>query len=251
MSKKRRIPINADDGNRNPELLGDDRPESEEAEALREEDEEQGPGAQAEGLEPDDDDSDERDADLSLFDREDEQREAEREKAALAGDVAELRQRVDETHDKYLRALADLENYKKRALKERSDLLKYQGEKVLYDMVEIADDLERALSHAGAEPEQFKAGIELIYKNFMGILNKWGVRGETAIGQPFDPNKFNALSKVRVDDTVPGTVVSELKKAYFYKDKLLRPGDVVVSEGSAPASGEEEGKEEGPEQEVS
>lgn len=246
MSKKVGIPLHGSDGDE-PLLEGHEDAEKshESAEGGERPVEERKDVSEGDALE-------ERDADFSRLNREDLVRDAEllQQKESLAGEVAELRRKVDETHDKYLRALADFENYKKRALKERSDLLKYQGEKVLYDMADVADDLERALSHAGAGDEHLKAGLELVYKNFVGVLNKWGVRGESGVGQPFDPNKFNAISKVRVEGVAQGIIISELKKAYFYKDKLLRPGDVVVADGgtsgaspgeTAPSSAAAEG----------
>lgn len=144
-----------------------------------------------------------------------------------------LRREVAESRDKYLRALADLENSKRRAAKDRSELLKYQGERIFVDLLEVVDDFDRALEHSEGNGEQFRSGVELIRKKFGEILKKWDVRGESAVGEVFDPAKHSALSRIQVDDAQPGTVISELKKAYFYKDKLLRPAEVVVAEASA------------------
>ena len=157
----------------------------------------------------------------------------------LKAEVSKLTAEVADRHDKYLRALADFENYKNRTIKERSDLLKYQGEKVFLDLVDVLDDFERAMEHVDAEPEQFKSGIELIYKNFLGVMDKWGVKGESAVGTKFDPTKQNALSKVPMPDKPVGTVISELKKTYFYKDKLLRAGAVVVADALPEAKPED------------
>ena len=176
-----------------------------------------------------------RDADFS-------QLEEEQEKGAVlsrveiaqdSDDLTRLRAEVAENHDKYMRALADFENYKKRALKERSDLLKYQGEKILFDLLEVVDNLELALQHSEGDPEQLRSGVELIHKMFVDILSKWEVRGESGIGEMFDPEKQNALSRIAVDDAQPGTVINELKKTYYYKDRLLRAGEVVVCEARA------------------
>ena len=141
-----------------------------------------------------------------------------------------LKQENAATQDKYLRSLADFEIYQKRVVKERSDLLKYQGEKILLDMVDVLDDLERALEHSEADPAHLKSGVELIHKNFLNVLDKWGVKGESALGKVFDPVKQNALGKVPTEDVEAGVVVNELKKAYFYKDRLLRAGEVIVAE---------------------
>lgn len=134
-----------------------------------------------------------------------------------------------ENHDKYLRALAEFENYKKRALKERGDLLKYQGEKILSDMLDVGDNLDFAIQYADADPEKLRDGVKLIHKIFMDVLARWEVRPVSGMGKQFDPITYNAISRVPAADAAPGTIVGELKKAYFYKDKLLRVGEVVVA----------------------
>ncbi len=168
-----------------------------------------------------------RDADFSQLEDE------PTEQASAAGGDSQAR----EFKEKYLRALADFENFKKRTLKERSDLLKYQGEKVFLDMLEVVDNIDLALQHAEAEPEKLREGVELIHKMFVSTLDKWGVRASSALGKPFDPNEHAAISQIPDGEAEPGTVINELKKAYFYKDKLLRPSEVVVS--VAPPEGGE------------
>lgn len=152
--------------------------------------------------------------------------------ASSSVELEKARGEASENHDKYLRALADFENYKKRALKERSDLIRYQGEKILIDLLEVVDNIERALQHAQAEPEKLRQGLELIQKLFVDTLAKWEVKAESGIGKEFDPSKYQALSKVKVDDAKPGTIITEFKKAYMYRDRLLRVGSVVVAADS-------------------
>ena len=137
-----------------------------------------------------------------------------------------------ESEQRCLRALADLENYKKRSLQERSDLIKYQGEQIFNEMLDIADNFDRALENADADPAQLKEGLEMIHKMLGSIFDKFGVRAESALGQNFDPQKHAALSQVPDPSAKPGEVVGELKKAYFYKDKLLRPAEVVVAKAA-------------------
>lgn len=138
-----------------------------------------------------------------------------------------LRQELDQTREKYLRAIAELDNVRKRYQRERSELLKYQGERVFVDLLEVVDNFERALE--SQEGENFRQGIELIYQMLTTTLQKWEVKAQPAKGEPFDPNRHSAISRVPVEDAEPGTVVEELKKAYFYKDKLIRPAEVVVA----------------------
>lgn len=145
-----------------------------------------------------------------------------------------VRAESKENYDKYLRALAELENFKKRTAKERADLLKYQGERIIADLLEVADDLERALQHADSDPQHLKEGIELIYKRFIDTLSKWEVKAESSVGKEFNPSLHNAISKVPAGpDVSPGTIISELKKVFFYKDKILRHGQVVVADTGA------------------
>ena len=155
-------------------------------------------------------------------------------------EIERLKAEVEDNKDKYIRALAELENFKKRALKERSDLLKYQGEKVLLDMLDIFDNLELALQYSEADPGKVKAGLELIYKSCVDTFAKWDVKAESGLDKEFDPAKHNAISKVQMEGKKSGVIINELKKAFFYKDKLLRPGEVVVAE--EVKGGEKEGE---------
>lgn len=155
--------------------------------------------------------------------------DCEKKLSDLQARYDQLGEELEGAKDKYIRALADLENFRKRAMREKTDLLKYQGEAILFDVLEVVDNLERALAHSESDPTDLKKGLEMIYRNFTDILNKWEVRSETAVGNSFDPVKHSALSRIVVDDASPGTVIAEHKKAYFYKDKLLRHAEVVVS----------------------
>jgi molecular chaperone GrpE len=126
--------------------------------------------------------------------------------------------------------MADADNIRKRAVKDRSELLKYQGEQIISDLLTVVDDFELALANSGTELDKFRQGVEMIHKRFLDVLGKWDVRGESAIGKLFDPTRHEALSKIASADFESGKVVNELKKAFFYKDKLIRPGQVVVAE---------------------
>jgi molecular chaperone GrpE len=140
-----------------------------------------------------------------------------------------LRREVHESRDRYLRLMADFENFKKRSLKDQADLRKYQGEQIFLDMLDVMDNLELALGHADADPGKLREGLQLIHKMFVERLGKWEVKGESSMGALFDPTKHSAISQIESADQKPGTIVGELKKAYYYKDKLLRHGEVVVA----------------------
>lgn len=144
-------------------------------------------------------------------------------------EVELVKKEAQDNHERYLRALADFENYKKRAIRERSELLRYQGESVFSDLLEVVDNLERAVMNRDVDKDQLLEGIEMIYKQFQEVLSRHNVKGESAVGKPFNPEIHQALSQVPSNDHKPGSVVSELKKPYFYKDKLIRVGQVVVA----------------------
>jgi molecular chaperone GrpE len=155
-----------------------------------------------------------------------------------AGEVAKLRAEVLDLKDKYLRSLADFENFRKRSVKERADLLKYQGESILVDVLDVLDSFERALENPGSELEKFKEGVRLIHKQFVDALGKWDVRGESSVGKEFDPMMYRAIGKAKVEGQKPNIIIGELRKTYLYKDKILRIGEVMVNEGVPETSAE-------------
>jgi molecular chaperone GrpE len=161
-----------------------------------------------------------------------------------AGSKADQKAQVSELHDKYLRAVAELENYKKRVVKERSELLKYAGQHLAHDLLEVVDNLERALSGGkSGNHEDHAKGVELIAKQFIDVLGQHSIRAEDSVGKPFNPEVQQAMAMVETDECESGTVIEEYKKTYFFKDRLLRPGQVVVA--AQPAEQQKEGEEEG------
>lgn len=153
---------------------------------------------------------------------------SELESSAVEKETESLRSQVDELNDKYLRAIAELENYKKRAIKERSELIKYSGESLARDLLDIVDDFERALNQndSGA----LEDGLKLIHAAFVKTLQKHQIKAQSGMGEKFDPNTQDAIGTSEKEGVEADTVIEEFKKAYFLKDKLLRPGQVVVSE---------------------
>ena len=167
--------------------------------------------------------------------------ESQEDTVSLESDeVAKLRAEVLDLKDKYLRSLADFENFRKRSVKERADLLKYQGEPILVDILDVLDSFERALENPGSELEKFKEGVRLIHKQFVDALGKWDVRGDSAVGKDFDPMMYRAIGKAKVEGQKPNVIIGELRKTYLYKDKILRIGEVMVNEGAVAESASNE-----------
>lgn len=136
-----------------------------------------------------------------------------------------------ENRDRWMRSVADLENYKKRALHEKSRLITYQYEDLLKALLPVLDNLERALDHSqqGKVPEAFIEGVQMIAQMLKGVLEKYSVTPVKALGERFDPAVHEALSRMPVAGAEPNVVVEELEKGYMYKDRLLRPAKVVIS----------------------
>ena len=171
---------------------------------------------------------------------------AEQEKliAELRESVDRLRSEAEENRDKYLRSLAELENFRKRAIRERSELLQYAGEHLARDLLDVVDSLELAVTHESTSASNdMRTGIRMILEQIKSVLERHSIRGESAKGKQFDPKTQQALTTVPNDEVPPGTVLEELKKFYFFKDKLLRAGQVVVAAASPPPANSAESTE--------
>jgi molecular chaperone GrpE len=143
----------------------------------------------------------------------------------------ETMERLKETHDRYLRAVADLENYKKRAQKERDEVLRFGNEKLLKDLFPVVDGLDRALAALPVDDPLGK-GVRLVRSTLEQSLARHGVTSFSALGQPFDPARHEALLQVPTAEQPPGQVVMEHARGFLLNDRLARPAMVGVS--SAP-----------------
>jgi len=141
------------------------------------------------------------------------------------------RKEAEENRDRWIRSVAELENYKKRTLQERSKLLKYRNEELLRDLLPVLDNMERALAHCEemGRSDSLTEGVCLVVGMFREILERYGVKEIKAIGEAFDPHLHEAIARVPGGDKPANMVVEELEKGYMYQDRLLRPAKVVVS----------------------
>jgi molecular chaperone GrpE len=138
-----------------------------------------------------------------------------------------------ENYDRFLRATAELENYRKRTAKVRSESREEALRDVLLQIAPILDNMRRALVQDTDELQSFKDGIELINNQFQETLRGYGLEEIEAMGQPFDPSVHEALLEVEHADHPAGTVVEEMEKGYKLNNKVVRPARVIVSKGSA------------------
>lgn len=156
------------------------------------------------------------------------------------GEDTELRAEGDGSRDyrdlyqKYLRLAADFENYKKRLAKEKADVIAYGNEELIKALLNVLDNLERALEHSDTQddPKPVIEGVKLVQKQFLSLLEKFGVQFVNASrGEEFDPRLHQAIERVESPDVEPGHIISEMLRGYTLKDRLLRPALVSVSKG--------------------
>lgn len=146
--------------------------------------------------------------------------------------VAELEAKNKELQDSYLRLSAEFDNYRKRTLKEKADLLKSGSEKVLIDIIAVVDDFERALENISKSEdiEAVKEGIDLIYGKFKNFLTKHGVKEIETIGHSFDTDKHEALTTIPAqDEKDKDKIVDCVQKGYTLDDKVIRYPKVIVA----------------------
>ncbi len=143
----------------------------------------------------------------------------------------EMMERLKDSHERGLRAAADLENYKKRAQKEKEEVQKFGSERLLKDFLPVLDNLDRALEAAAksADFESFRTGVDMTRKLFEGAFGKHGVKGFSAAGQPFDPRLHEAMQQVESATVPAGHVVYEAVRGYTLNERLMRPALVVVA----------------------
>jgi molecular chaperone GrpE len=148
----------------------------------------------------------------------------------LVGKIAEAEKKAAENYDKYVRTVAELDNYRKRAVREKADAIKYGNENLLRDILPLVDNVDRALEHAGTSDdfEAFKKGLKMLHEQLLCCLKKYGVEVIDTAGKHFDPNVHEAMLQVVSDEHETGKVVNEFERGYLLNGRLLRPAKVCV-----------------------
>jgi len=152
-------------------------------------------------------------------------------------DALEAKTREAEEHrDRYLRAAAEFDNARKRTAREREEYTRYANESLLRELLPVLDNFERALQSARNETTAaaVTAGVELIQRELLRVLEKFGVTSFTSVGQPFDPERHEAIARVPAQGQPEGTVVDETARGYLLNGRVLRPAMVTVA--SSPDS---------------
>lgn len=166
---------------------------------------------------------------------------SEIEKVRMELEAKELEAR--ENYDRYLRQVAELDNFKKRMAREKAEAIRFANESLMRDLLPTLDNLERAVEHAkgGGNGKPLIEGVEMVLKGLLEVLSRHGLTQMSALGEAFDPGKHEAFAQIDSPEHKPNTVVEEHHKGYYLFDRLLRPA--LVSVAKLPETNEKKGEE--------
>ena len=157
--------------------------------------------------------------------------------ADLQERIQQLEQEVEESKDQLLRKAADFENFRKRLAREKEESIKYANAALLSDVVPIIDDFERAIQSAADSKDfdAFHTGVSMIEQRMVGMLERnWGLKRFSANGEPFDPEKHEAIAVEETDQHDTEIVLEDYQKGYLLHDRVLRPAKVKVARPVEP-----------------
>lgn len=141
--------------------------------------------------------------------------------------------------EQYLRTLAEFENFRKRMEREKDEMIKYGNEKLLKELFPVLDHLEMTVDHAEKD-DPILEGVQLVVKQFYGVLEKFGIQVVTGEGLPFDPHRQESIGTIETADSKPGTVVKVNRKGFMLTDRLIRPALVTVAKSPKDQKTEKE-----------
>lgn len=155
--------------------------------------------------------------------------------------IRKMEEECAKLKDQFLRLSADFDNYRKRVLREKSEILEYANEALVLELLPVLDHFQLALKSAAKHKAErsIQEGLHLIHDQLMGTLAKFGLNPFDSEKQPFDPGRHEAVSYLPSEEYPEGTVITQTRTGYRFKNKVLRPAQVVVSSGKhAPAQPE-------------
>ncbi|MCT4614597.1 MAG: nucleotide exchange factor GrpE [Marinifilaceae bacterium] len=161
------------------------------------------------------------------------EKKEKKKKKSKSDEIEELGAKLQEITDKYMRLSAEFDNYRKRTLKEKMELTKSAGEKILLNILPVIDNFERALNsmNENTNAESMKEGVDLIYKNFTDFVGQNGVKEIEAINKEFDTDVHEAITKIPApSEDMKGKIIDCVEKGYYLNDKVIRYAKVVVGE---------------------
>ena len=144
--------------------------------------------------------------------------------------LAEAEAKAKDANEKYLRQYAEFDNFRKRIAKEKEEALRYSNEKFAKELLPVLDGLEQALAHAEtSDKAAIVEGVQLVLRQFLKVMENFGVMPVDAVGLPFDPHHHEAMAHHESDQHDPHTVVNEYRRGYKMHDRLIRPSLVTVA----------------------
>ncbi|MBL69200.1 MAG: nucleotide exchange factor GrpE [Verrucomicrobiales bacterium] len=155
--------------------------------------------------------------------------------------LKEAAEKIAELESRVLRATADLDNYRKRAQREKEEARQFANQSLLEKLLPVLDNFEMAMDAAKDADPAVRDGVEMILGQLKGVLNESGVEEVDALGQEFDPALHEAVSQEETTEAAEGTVVKQLRKGYRLHERLVRPASVIVAKAPAEAPAEEAG----------
>lgn len=159
--------------------------------------------------------------------------------AALEAELAKARSEATEHYDRYLRAVADFENARKRTVREKEELRQFAAARVLEDLIPVLDSLALAVSAAKAPQADLKSlvgGVEMVLTQAKTALGQHGLKELHPLGQPFDPNLHESIAAQPSADVPEGSVTTVVRTGYSLHTRVLRPASVIVSSGPQAAA---------------
>lgn len=152
------------------------------------------------------------------------------EPVAEASDVEKLKTELEEMKDKYLRKVAEFDNFKRRSAKERIDLIQTAGRDVITDLLDVLDDCDRAQKQLESSDDvTVKEGVMLVFNKLRNTLQSKGVKVMESVNQPFNPDLHDAITEIPAPtENLKGKVLDEVIKGYYLNDKIIRHAKVVV-----------------------
>lgn len=224
MAEDHKKEIHIEDGNAEAEET-----KAAEAEELKEEAEAKDEADQAEAAEETKEEAANEAAEEEAAEGEADEAEAKEESDAKEEAKADEKDAEAEESERYMRLMAEFQNFKRRAAREKSDIHAYANERIVSDLLPVLDNFERALNTETDEFEAYAKGMELIFEQLKTALEKAGVKEIEALGCDFDPNVHNAVMTDNTDDYETDKISKVLQKGYKLNDKVVRPSMVAVN----------------------
>ena len=147
----------------------------------------------------------------------------------LLADLEQLKAAVAQMQEERLRERAELENQRKRLVRDVDMARKFANERLLGDLLPVLDSLDAGLAAAGAEPSPLRDGLELTFKQLLKVAADNGLQRIDPVGEAFNPEQHQAISQIAADGSAPDSVVQVFQKGYLLNERLLRPALVVVA----------------------